>query len=362
MTAAGRQDATGGASALQLFTPISDPNALSFQATGTVSGWVFTNPFTITIDPDTPSEEKIKCASVAGANPATFTVITRGYDNTVPTTHGIGATITHTFPAAIVMDVERHIYDPGEDDHGQYLTSGRHASPALHEYGTPGDQFAFGAGTTVPAGVALVASAGSSQNPARDDHVHAPDPTLVGVTADITVVASTTLAGNTGRFADAGHEHALATGAVTQSNLATGFYGPYCRAHQSGAIPVATATFHTPAWDAVDNDAHSMFTDTSTVTIPAGAAGFYAVETEVVWSTPGGEPASRRYCVINVNGTDGPDEGKPSVSSFPTSQRVTATVALADGATVQIHTKQDSAGTLNIAANSYLSVTWLRPL
>lgn len=218
MTAAGRQDAAGGASALELAASITDPTALSVLVNGTVSGWIYSFPFTITVDPNTPAEEKMKCSTIVGASPATITVIQRGYDGTVPTTHGLGAAVTHTLPAAVVMDLERHVYDVTEDDHTQYLNALRHADPAHHEFGTPPDVFAFGAGATAPADVGTSASPGGGASPARDDHIHKlgagsvasfgiVNSALLGLTADIAPVGNAAAAGTASKFARADHVH-----------------------------------------------------------------------------------------------------------------------------------------------------------
>lgn len=228
MAAAGRQDATGGASALNLFAPVSDPDATFCQASGTVSGWVFSENFTISIDPGTPSEEKILCSTIVGSSPATITFVERGYDDTTPTTHNAGAVITHVLPAAIVMDVERHIYVTTDDDHTQYLNSTRHADPALHQFGAGK---AFGAGTTVPSNVGAVAAAGSGANPARDDHVHdIADAALdhfglfgaavIGAIGDVQALGGSASAGTATKFARADHVHDVDDGTIPTAKLA----------------------------------------------------------------------------------------------------------------------------------------------
>lgn len=240
MTAAGRQDATGGASALQVFTLVS-ATSLSIQVTGAVSGWIFTNPFTITIDANTPSEEKMYCSAFAGTDPSTITVISRGYDDTVPTTHGVGATVTHTFPSTIVMDVERHIYATSEDDHTQYLTSARHGVPASHEFGTPGSSFAFGAGTTVPSAISTSANAGAGASPARDDHVHVLGAgsvnaftvfgsAVVGAVGSIQSVGGSASAGTATTFARTDHVHDVDDASIPAAKVVFD-PGPLVNAH-----------------------------------------------------------------------------------------------------------------------------------
>lgn len=249
MTAAGRQDATGGASALELFATISDPTALTCQVNGTVSGWIFSRPFCITIDPLTPAEEKMLCSQIVGSNPATITIVARGYDDTVPTTHGQGAKVTHTLPASVIMDLERHVYNTVDDDHPQYLNTTRHATPANHEYGTPGNLFAFGPGDVDPADVGTAPSPGGGASPAREDHIHQIgagavdafnmiDAALLGLVGDVAPLGGSAAAGIASKFARADHVHPVSDATIPEAKLVLD-NGPKVNAHTG----VSTMTY-----------------------------------------------------------------------------------------------------------------------
>lgn len=402
MTAAGRQDAAGGATALELFVAITDSAALSFQARGTVSGWVFSEPFTVSIDANTPSEEKLKCESVSGTNPVTFVVLERGYDDTVPTTHGAGAPVTHVLPSTVVMDLERHVYETTEDDHTQYLNEARHADPTQHEFGSPGDEFAFGAGATAGSDIATAAAAGTGDNPAREDHVHKVGAAainaftmfaagVVGIVGEVQPLGGSAAAGTASKFARVDHVHnvsdasiayaklsiaagdiagskiadlgistaKIAAGAVTAAKIT---YGPYCRAHSAGQN-VSASTLTLATFATVEYDASSLFTSTSRVTIPTGGDGLYDLSAAIVWATPGGEADNRRYIAIRVNGsTLVAENSASSVVSTTTTTPVSTVYKLVATDYVEVVVEQYSAGTLSNAAlaASFFAATWLR--
>lgn len=402
MTAAGRQDAAGGATALELFAAITDSAALSFQALGTISGWVFSEQFTVAIDPDTPSEEKLLCESVSGTNPVTFVVLQRGYDDTVPTTHGAGARVTHVLPATVVMDFERHVYATTEDDHTQYLNETRHADPTLHEYGSPAADFAFGAGTTAGADIATAGAAGTGDHPARDDHVHKVGTGalnaftmfaagVIGIVGEVQPLGGAAAAGTASKFARVDHVHnvsdasipyaklSIAAGdiagskitdlGITTAKLAAGAvtaakntYGPYCRAHSAGQN-VSASTLTLATFATVEYDASSLFTSTTRVTIPTGGDGLYDLSAAIVWATPGAEADNRRYIAIRVNGsTLVAENSSSSIASTTTTTPVSTVYKLVATDYVEVVMEQYSAGTLSNAAlaASFFAATWLR--
>lgn len=226
MVAAGRQDATGGATALNLFAPMGFDD-LTCQVAGTVSGWVFSENFTMAIDPDTPTEEKLLCASIVGSSPATVTILERGYDNTNATNHNQGARVTHVFPATLAQDFERHIYDTTDDDHTQYLNTVRHQSATLHQYGVGK---ALGPGTTTPADIGTVAAAGTGASPARDDHAHeladgAIDAftlfaaAVIGVVGNVQPLGGAAAAGTGTAFARVDHVHPVTDASIPTAKL-----------------------------------------------------------------------------------------------------------------------------------------------
>lgn len=397
MTAAGRQDANGGAPGLSLFAAITDPAALTLQVSGTVTGWIFARNFTITVDPNTPSEEHMLCSTIVGSNPATITVVTRGYDGSIAVTHGQGAAVQHTFPATIVMDVERHIYVTAEDDHTQYLNSARHASPTLHDFGSPGSAHAYGVGTTAPADVGTTAAAGSGAAPARDDHRHKIGTGavnvfgmfaagVVGLAGEVAVLGGAAAAGTIDKFARIDHQHPVADGSIPFAKLliadgaisglkltdatvtrAKILWGPYGRISLVGQAPnVSGSTLTVMHFDTTDYDADNLFVSTSRFQVPTGGAGPYRLTACLAWPADGAT-MTRRYIGLRVNGaTIIADDSRNSVtvpSGVGTSSPVSATYRLAVADYVEVICRQDSAGTMTLpsSAASHFSAEFIRP-
>lgn len=69
------------------------------------SGYPTDFPFTIVIDPDTLSEELVEVSDRAG----TVFTVTRGFDSTVATSHGIGAVVKHVLSAEDLRESQEHI-------------------------------------------------------------------------------------------------------------------------------------------------------------------------------------------------------------------------------------------------------------
>lgn len=74
--------------------------------------------FYVIIDKDLASEEKVRC-SARSTN--TFTVATRGADNTSAASHGTGATVEHVWTADDAQILNDHATDVTKDDHTQYM-------------------------------------------------------------------------------------------------------------------------------------------------------------------------------------------------------------------------------------------------
>lgn len=72
--------------------------------------------FTVTMDPDSDSEEKIRCSLRSGNN---FTIRSRGYDDTLAAVH-TACQVRHTVDATILRIASAHVYDTTRDDHAQY--------------------------------------------------------------------------------------------------------------------------------------------------------------------------------------------------------------------------------------------------
>lgn len=156
--------------------------------------------FAIIIDRGTDSEEKVMVDTRVGTS---LTVASggRGIDGTTGVTHNSGATVEHVLLARDIDEANAHIADTALDHHTQYLNNARHDVEARHTFGG-----AYGTPAT-PSNVGTTAAAGSGNNPAKEDHVHA-----LG----------------TGAVSAAGHfgagvvdAAAIATGAVGSAELAT---------------------------------------------------------------------------------------------------------------------------------------------
>lgn len=154
-----RKEVQGGALAVLLNGSITTLST-SVALTGILTGWPTgsVNPFVVTIDPGTASEEKCLCSSLSGN---TLTFSSRGFDGTTAQAHSSGATIVHALDADSINDLFDHAYNTARDNHAQYLrTDGtRGLTGATAIVGTP-----VGVGTANAPGASLLLS--------RADHVH----------------------------------------------------------------------------------------------------------------------------------------------------------------------------------------------
>jgi hypothetical protein len=66
------------------------------------------NPFVISINRGTATEEKILC-SIRSSN--TFSVLVRGYDGTTASAHTAGAFVDHVLDSTVVQDMNTVTYD-----------------------------------------------------------------------------------------------------------------------------------------------------------------------------------------------------------------------------------------------------------
>jgi len=91
-----RREYSGNAAATTLTTSIS--NVTSTINIASATGWPTgaVGPFVTTLDAGTASEEKVLVLSRSGT---ALTVSTRGYDGTTATSHGLGASIIHSYSA-----------------------------------------------------------------------------------------------------------------------------------------------------------------------------------------------------------------------------------------------------------------------
>jgi hypothetical protein len=80
-------------------------------------------PFTAGLDRGTAVEELVLVTAVT----ATTMTVVRGYNATVAVAQNAGAAVEHCVGALDYHEANRHIDDPGRDDHSQYLTYARAA-------------------------------------------------------------------------------------------------------------------------------------------------------------------------------------------------------------------------------------------
>lgn len=116
--ALGRYEHTGNAPSTGLASGMgaADTTFAVNSGTGYPTGAV--GDFVISLDPGTNNEEKVLCSARSGA---TFTVASRGYDNTIASAHSAGSTnVQHVMAAAEIDDASGHINTSSRDDHTQY--------------------------------------------------------------------------------------------------------------------------------------------------------------------------------------------------------------------------------------------------
>lgn len=82
-----------------------DPNTNTLQVGSTANFLDLTAPFILAIDRGQPNEEVCLCTA---RDAGTFTVI-RGYDETLPQEHDVGATVEHTTAAIDFREANQHV-------------------------------------------------------------------------------------------------------------------------------------------------------------------------------------------------------------------------------------------------------------
>jgi hypothetical protein len=115
-----KHQSKGGVAATTLVGSLTSGSTTITVADGSTYPTGSNGKFVITIDKDTASQETVLIQSrvnnVLTADPAG-----RGYDNSVASSHGNGATIEHTLAAAEIQQLNTHATDTTLDDHTQYL-------------------------------------------------------------------------------------------------------------------------------------------------------------------------------------------------------------------------------------------------
>jgi len=146
-------------------TTLADPvtSGQMTIVTDDATGWPTTGPYVMALSYGTAGEEKIL---LSGRSSETHTVSQRGYDGTTASSHDNGAAVAHVLDAVTIDEANDHVNNDERDDHSQYLTTGRHDLAARHVFGD-----ALGA-PAAPEPVGTIASEGSGDAPAREDHTH----------------------------------------------------------------------------------------------------------------------------------------------------------------------------------------------
>lgn len=189
----------------------SVPGAGQTFTVASATGYPATGRFTVVLDLGLASEEKILCSSRSGT---TFTVETRGYDDTTAQSH-TNPTVALKLPATIITALIEHVDGDELAPHATTLPVG---TTAGHDTTT---RHVFGAGNTalgVPGTPTTITpddsgSAGTGARPAREDHRHA------ATTAAAISVGTANTEGTAATFARSDHVHELGAASIDAAAL-----------------------------------------------------------------------------------------------------------------------------------------------
>lgn len=110
-------------------------STMTLQDGSTFPGGGAAGKVVCTIDPDLPSEERIRYTSRTGN---TLNVVERGYgQGGTGQAHSAGATVRHSWSAVEASEAHDHVVDTTLDQHSQYLNTTRHAA-VVHTAGMLG--------------------------------------------------------------------------------------------------------------------------------------------------------------------------------------------------------------------------------
>jgi hypothetical protein len=222
--------AATGAAAQTIVTTTMTPTTPTTGGTFTVAdatGYPVTGRFTVVLDREQPTEEKVLITSRSGT---TFTVASRGYDDSSAFDHTNGqATCELALPATVVTALINHVDDLEATPHADKLPVGTvagHDVTARHAFGA-----ALGTpGTPVALTPDIAGTAGTAAQPARADHVHNVP------AAAATTITGTNAEGSGASFARNDHNHviggtnhipgaALVNDSVTATQIGVGAVG-----------------------------------------------------------------------------------------------------------------------------------------
>jgi hypothetical protein len=178
------------------------------------SGYPSSGKFEIVVDRAQPNEENILISSRSGT---TFTIGQRGYDGSVASAHTSGeATCEADLSGRTVQLFVDHVDDVETDPHStKLLNNTRHDVEARHTFGA-----ALGTPVTPTALTPDIAgSAGSGNNPAREDHVHNVPAAAAG---NITGAAGE---GAAASFARSDHDHGIANSTILPAMFGASVFG-----------------------------------------------------------------------------------------------------------------------------------------
>lgn len=255
-------------------------------------------PFIVCIDRDTAGEEKILCTRSGD----TFTVVTRGYDDTTASAHGINAPVEHVGGAIDFREANAHV----------------NASSGVH--GRTG--------------------------------------AVVGTTDTQTLTNKTLTTPTIGSFTNAQHDHSNAAGGGTA--VPPAFKGVRATT-ASQSIPNSTETAVLWTAETYDTDAyHDAVTNTSRFTVPAGKAGYYRVSATVSFNA---NASGQRYALLRKNGSTAVAyDTQPGSASASSSVKINDVINLAVGDYIEILVFQSSGGALSLDstnASNYASMSLL---
>jgi hypothetical protein len=175
------------------------------------AGYPSSGRFVVQLQRGQSDEEKILIASRSGT---TFTVQTRGYDDTTAASH-TNPTVNLILPATVVNALIEHADDIEAAPHATKLPVGTisgHDTTTRHVFGVGATALGVpGTPTTITPDDS--GNAGSGSRPAREDHRHA-------VTTATAVAVTTALGeGSAATFSRSDHAHTIGVGAISAANM-----------------------------------------------------------------------------------------------------------------------------------------------
>lgn len=274
-----RRQYAGSAIQTTTTTAVSASGATSIVL-ASASGWPdgTTGPFSIVVDAGSASEEKMLVTSRSGLT-LNVTSGNRGYDGTTATTHAIGAPIWPTITAVDFDEANAHV-----NDASKHLSPGGVVASNLAANSVTTGAIADGAVTAAKIPDASITAAKLAANAVLlANMADASVGTAELVDAAVTTIKVADSAVTTAKIADGSLTTAkIADNAVTAAKAAA---SPQLDAARSN-VGVTGATVSSITWDTEPNDPNGMISaPSSTITIPSGGAGKWAIDVAVTSPT-----------------------------------------------------------------------------